>query len=159
MVNEIASMAVTFNVITHSIGCMAHVLHLAARDGLKALSKGVAPTTCKPEEPPGPMAIVNIINSPDGSSLRYDSIISRVAQLASYLRQSPQRRKKFAATVKLNYDGPKTTNAMYVLAGTLVMTCWSKHYALERHTISTAVQKAWNRFTSAQSNGRNLNSW
>ncbi|MBW0549625.1 hypothetical protein O181_089340 [Austropuccinia psidii MF-1] len=126
MVNEIASMAVKFNASTHSIGCMAHVLHLAARDGLKALSKGVAPTNCKQEEPPGPMAIVNIINSPDGSSLRYDSIISRVAQLASYLRQSPQRREKFAATVKLNYDGPKQTNANTLSCH--VRTCWNSTY-------------------------------
>ncbi|MBW0580800.1 hypothetical protein O181_120515 [Austropuccinia psidii MF-1] len=152
-------MAETLNASTHAIGCMAHVLHLAAQDGLKALSKGVAPTTCKQEEPPGPMAIVRIINPPDGLSLRYDSIISRVAQLASYLWKSPQYREKFAEAVKLIYDGPKPTNAMYVLAETLLMTCWSKHYALERHTISTAVQKAWNHFSSVQSNGRKLKSW
>ncbi|MBW0499106.1 hypothetical protein O181_038821 [Austropuccinia psidii MF-1] len=115
MVNKIASTAATFNASTHAIGCMAHVLHLAAQDGLKALSKGVAPTTCEQEEPPGQMAIVNIINPPDGLSLRYDSIISCVAQLASYLWQSPQCREKFEATVKLIYDGPKPTNANTLL--------------------------------------------
>ncbi|MBW0518687.1 hypothetical protein O181_058402 [Austropuccinia psidii MF-1] len=117
MVNEIASMAETFNASTHAIGCMAYVLHLVARDGIKALSEGVSPTTCEQEEPPGPMAIVNIINPPDGLGLRYDSIISHVAGLTSYLQKSPQCGENFAATVKLIHDVPKPTNAMYVLAG------------------------------------------
>ncbi|MBW0554787.1 hypothetical protein O181_094502 [Austropuccinia psidii MF-1] len=116
MVNKIASMAETFNASTHAIGCMAYVLHLVAQDGLKALSKGVAPTTYEQEEPPGPMDIVNIINPPDGLGLRYDSIRSRVAGLASYLQQSPQCGEKLAATVKLIYDVPKPTYAMYVLS-------------------------------------------
>ncbi|MBW0583471.1 hypothetical protein O181_123186 [Austropuccinia psidii MF-1] len=115
MFNRISSMAATFNYSTHAIGCMTHVLHLAAQDGLKALSKGVAPTTCKQEEPPGPMAIVKIINLPDGMSLRYDSIISHVAQLASYLWQSPQGREMFAETLKLIYYGPKPTNTNTLL--------------------------------------------
>ncbi|MBW0466196.1 hypothetical protein O181_005911 [Austropuccinia psidii MF-1] len=146
MVNEIASTAPTFNASTHAIGCMAHVLHLAAQDGLKALSEGVAPTTCEQEEPPGPMAIVNIINTPDGSSLRYDSIISRVARLASYLRQSPQRREKFAATVKLNYDGPKSTNANTLLCH--VRTCWNSTYdMLER---ALCLREAYNQYCSPE---------
>ncbi|MBW0525914.1 hypothetical protein O181_065629 [Austropuccinia psidii MF-1] len=85
MVNGITSMAAISNASKHAIGCMAYVLHLDAQDGLKALSKGVAPTTFKQEEPPGPMSIVNILNPSDGLSLRYYSIISCVAQLASYL--------------------------------------------------------------------------
>ncbi|MBW0525689.1 hypothetical protein O181_065404, partial [Austropuccinia psidii MF-1] len=145
-VNKIASTAPTFKASTHAIGCMAHVLHLAAQDGLKALSKGVVPTTCKQEEPPGPMAIVNIINTPDGSSLRYDSIISRVAQLASYLRQSPQRREKFVATVKLNYNGPKPANANTLLCH--VCTRWNSTYdMLEREL---CLREAYNQYCSPE---------
>ncbi|MBW0497296.1 hypothetical protein O181_037011 [Austropuccinia psidii MF-1] len=119
-------MAATFNASTHVIRCMDHVLHLAAQGGLKAFSEGVAPATCNQEEPPGHMAIVNIINPPDGLSLRYDYMIYHVAQLAPYLQQSPQCREKFAATVKLIYDGPKPTTPMlyyfmYILAGARTM--------------------------------------
>ncbi|MBW0466663.1 hypothetical protein O181_006378 [Austropuccinia psidii MF-1] len=115
MVNNIESMATEFNASMNSIGCIAHVLHLTAPNGLKSLSKRVEPTTCEQEEPPGSGAIVNIIKTHDGVSLRYDSIIYCVAQLASYLWKSPQHREKFATTVKLVYDGPKPTNANTLL--------------------------------------------
>ncbi|MBW0470056.1 hypothetical protein O181_009771 [Austropuccinia psidii MF-1] len=146
MVNEIASTAPTFNASTHVIGCMAHVLHLAAQDGLKALSEGVAPTTCKQEQHPVPMSIVNIINTPDGSSLRYDSIISHVARLASYLRQSPQCREKSVATVKLNYNGPKPTNANTLLCH--VRTRWNSTYEMLERAL--CLREAYNQYCSPE---------
>ncbi|MBW0481277.1 hypothetical protein O181_020992 [Austropuccinia psidii MF-1] len=140
-------MAATFNASTHSIGCMAHVLHLVAQDGLKALSKGVVPTTCNKEEPPGPMAIVNIINPPDGLSLRYHSIKFCVAQLASYLWQSPQRKEKLAATFKLIYDGPKPTNDNTLLCH--VHTHWNSTYDMLEQAL--CLREAYNQYCSPES--------
>ncbi|MBW0467744.1 hypothetical protein O181_007459 [Austropuccinia psidii MF-1] len=80
MVKEITSIAAKLNSSKHAIAHMVHVLNLAAQDGLKDLSEGVAPTPFEKEEPPGPIVIFNIINPPYGLSLRYDSIISHVEQ-------------------------------------------------------------------------------
>ncbi|MBW0492083.1 hypothetical protein O181_031798 [Austropuccinia psidii MF-1] len=77
------------------------------------------------------MAIVNIINPPDGLNLRYYSIISHGAQSASYLWQSPQCRENSAATEKLICDGPKPTNANTLLCH--LLTLWSStHDILEK---------------------------
>ncbi|MBW0478852.1 hypothetical protein O181_018567 [Austropuccinia psidii MF-1] len=107
MVNKIASTAATSN----AIGCMAHVLHLAAQDGLKALSKGVAPTNCKQEEPPGPMAIHD--------------------ELPIYGKA--HNAEKFADTVKIIHDGPKTTNENILLRH--VHTCWNSTYDILEQTL------------------------
>ncbi|MBW0468081.1 hypothetical protein O181_007796 [Austropuccinia psidii MF-1] len=93
------------------------------------------------------MAIVNIINPPDGSSLRYDSIISHVARLASYLHQSPQCRETFAETVKLDYDGPKLTNAKTLLCN--LHTRWSSTYDMLEQAL--CLREAYNQYCSSES--------
>ncbi|MBW0462700.1 hypothetical protein O181_002415 [Austropuccinia psidii MF-1] len=72
------------------------------------------------------MAISNLINPPDGQHMRYHSIISCITRLASYMKQSPQRREKFIGTVNLLYDGSQPTNATTLL--TPVSTRWNSTY-------------------------------
>ncbi|MBW0476688.1 hypothetical protein O181_016403 [Austropuccinia psidii MF-1] len=79
-----------FSADIHSIGCMAHVLHLVSFEGLKALANGSIATTEEENKIATPMVIANLVDPPDGFNMRYYSIISCVAQLSSYLQQSTQ---------------------------------------------------------------------
>ncbi|MBW0474854.1 hypothetical protein O181_014569 [Austropuccinia psidii MF-1] len=73
-----------------AIGCMAHTIHLTAHDGLNALGSQPDSISEEPTEVAGPMSISNLVDPPDGLNLNYNSIVSRIAQLASYINQSPQ---------------------------------------------------------------------
>ncbi|MBW0484250.1 hypothetical protein O181_023965 [Austropuccinia psidii MF-1] len=86
----------TFKTETDAIGCMEHIIHLAAHDGLNALGHGVSAdieVNPKSAELIAPMAISNLINPPHGKHMRYDSIIFCIAQLASYIKKSPRDKK------------------------------------------------------------------
>ncbi|MBW0468013.1 hypothetical protein O181_007728 [Austropuccinia psidii MF-1] len=59
-----------------TIGCMAHTIHLAAQDGLKAL--GATPEELETpiaNDSHGLMSLTNIINDPDRLHLNYNSIV------------------------------------------------------------------------------------
>ncbi|MBW0584590.1 hypothetical protein O181_124305 [Austropuccinia psidii MF-1] len=91
MASEMQHQLPAFCADQQAIGCMAHTLHLAAQDGLKAL--GATPeelATPNANDSHGLMSLTNIINDPDGLHLNYNSIISQISQLATYLNQSPQ---------------------------------------------------------------------
>ncbi|MBW0475142.1 hypothetical protein O181_014857 [Austropuccinia psidii MF-1] len=138
-------MCPSFSDLTQSIGCMAHTIHLAARDGLNALSKG--PTTL-PEskvDDLGPMAISNLVNPPDGQKINYNSIISRISRLALYLNHSPQRCKKFSTTVKLVYDenGPKNTTSL------LSNVCYRWNFTYDMLVQELLLKEAYDQFCSS----------
>ncbi|MBW0470228.1 hypothetical protein O181_009943 [Austropuccinia psidii MF-1] len=145
MCHEIQAMCPSFSASTQSIGCMAHTIHLAARDGLNALSQG---PTSLPESKVNelrPMAISNLADPPNGQKINYNSIISRISRLDSYLNHSPQRRKKFVTTVKLVYDenGPK--NATSLLSN--VCTRWTSTYDMLVQALS--LKEAYDQFCSS----------
>ncbi|MBW0592612.1 hypothetical protein O181_132327 [Austropuccinia psidii MF-1] len=123
MAQELQDSTESFAAKTQLIGCMAHTLHLSAQDGLKALAKG--PSTHEDQDivNVGPMSISTLINPPDGLQLSYNSIISRISHLASYLRQSPQRREKFISMVNIFYEAQKGN--MFL---TNVITRWNSTY-------------------------------
>ncbi|MBW0591376.1 hypothetical protein O181_131091 [Austropuccinia psidii MF-1] len=90
MAQELQDSTKSFAAKTQYIGCMACTLHLSAQDGLKALAKGPSTHEDKDIVDVGPMSISTLINPPDGLRLNYNSIISCISRLASYLCQSPQ---------------------------------------------------------------------
>ncbi|MBW0500916.1 hypothetical protein O181_040631 [Austropuccinia psidii MF-1] len=128
MFHEIQAMCPSFSAWTQSIRCMTHTIHLEARDGLNALSK--RPTSFPESEVDdlGPMAISNLVYPPNGQKINYNSVVSLISLLASYLNHSPQRCQKFVTTFKLVYDenGPK--NATSVLSN--VCTRWNSTYEM-----------------------------
>ncbi|MBW0478245.1 hypothetical protein O181_017960 [Austropuccinia psidii MF-1] len=109
MVHEISSETSTFSAEGNAIGCMAHVLHLVA------LGNSSLVESSPENKPRGPIDLTSLIDPPEGLSLNYDSIISWVACLASYLHQSPQWHKRFITTVKLVYNDTRPTNATTLL--------------------------------------------
>ncbi|MBW0556115.1 hypothetical protein O181_095830 [Austropuccinia psidii MF-1] len=135
MVHEISRQtSSSFSAEVNAIGCMAHVLHLVACDGLKALGNSSPVESSPANEPRGPMDLTSLIDPPEVLSLNYYSIISRVACLALYLHQSPQRCKRFITTVKLVYNDTRPTNATTLLSH--VSTCWNSTYNMLERALS-----------------------
>ncbi|MBW0493462.1 hypothetical protein O181_033177 [Austropuccinia psidii MF-1] len=77
----------SFHADTNSIECMAHIINLDARDGLSAVTN-----TNSTSSPIGhQMELSNVLNTPNGTHLQYDSIISQREKLGSHLGESSQR--------------------------------------------------------------------
>ncbi|MBW0581747.1 hypothetical protein O181_121462 [Austropuccinia psidii MF-1] len=109
------------------LGFMAHTIHLAARDGLKALAIGSPNSTQnKSEDTVSQTSIENLIDIPDGQDIQYYSIILQISHLAGFLNQSPQWRDKSNTTVKLIYNDIKPTKATNLLSH--VCTRWNSTY-------------------------------
>ncbi|KAH9470391.1 hypothetical protein Pst134EA_033339 [Puccinia striiformis f. sp. tritici] len=80
---------ISFNNQKCLLGCMAHVINLAAQAGIKVFSESPpTPTTL-------PGGLINILN--DGpAAVEVKMIISRIKGLASFMEHSPQKAKSFA---------------------------------------------------------------
>ncbi|MBW0579782.1 hypothetical protein O181_119497 [Austropuccinia psidii MF-1] len=148
MAQKLEETSVSFNAAMKNIGCMAHIINLAACDGLNALSLDSSSPDNK--IPPdnwvnNRMSIETLVNSPDGMHLRYNTIISQIARLSSYLNQSPQRREKFITTFYLVYNGATPTHATLLLLH--VSTCWNSTYDILEKALT--LKNAYNQFTSS----------
>ncbi|MBW0570861.1 hypothetical protein O181_110576 [Austropuccinia psidii MF-1] len=118
---------------------MAHILHLSAHDGLKGLAKGPSTHEDQYIVNMGPMSISTLINPPDGLRLNYNSIISHISRLASYLCQSPQRREKFISMVNIFHEAQKGNTLL-----TNVITQWNSTYDMLERAYS--LKDAYNQF-------------
>ncbi|MBW0580442.1 hypothetical protein O181_120157, partial [Austropuccinia psidii MF-1] len=142
MANIIQTMTPAFSADTQAVGCMAHTLHLAAQDGLNTLAQPLPSSGFHQNDEldlPGPMSIASIVDQPDGMDLHYGSIISRITQLGSYLRQTPQRHEQFVTTVKLFHDDIKSNMLL-----TNVCTRWNSTYIMLERALS--LKEAYNQF-------------
>ncbi|MBW0484363.1 hypothetical protein O181_024078 [Austropuccinia psidii MF-1] len=89
-----------------------------------------------------PMLIANIVNQLDGSDLNYNTIITQIGCLASYLKHSTQRRDKFSALVNLIYDEQNPKSAMTLLSH--ICTRWYSTYEMIQQAIN--LKEAYNQF-------------
>ncbi|MBW0564546.1 hypothetical protein O181_104261 [Austropuccinia psidii MF-1] len=138
----------SFNAAMQHIGCMAHIIHLAARDGLNAFSLD----SSSPDNniPPDNwinncMSMETLVDSPDGMHLKYYTITSQISRLAFYLNQSPQQREKFITTVCLVYNGATPTHATSLLSH--VSTRWNSTYNMLEQALT--LKDAYKQFTSS----------
>ncbi|MBW0463373.1 hypothetical protein O181_003088 [Austropuccinia psidii MF-1] len=129
MAQKLEENLVSLNSAMQQIGCMAHIIHLATWDGLSTFS--LDSTSPDNNMPPDDwinnfISIETLVNSQDVMPLRYNTIISQVSRLASYLNHSPQQRDKFITTVHLVYNGttPKNVTSLFLH----VSTCWNSTY-------------------------------
>lgn len=90
---------VNFDAETQLFGCIAHVLDLAARDGLALF--GVVDEPEEKELLMNAMDLSNIVQPPDGSAIDLSSITRQIHGLVVYVRSSPQRFEAFASTVRI----------------------------------------------------------
>ncbi|KAI7939261.1 hypothetical protein MJO29_013997 [Puccinia striiformis f. sp. tritici] len=81
-----------FDAANCMLGCMPHVINLAAKVGIKAFSESVSQGN-------GPRTLANIL---DDSPPQVDmsGLISRISKFATYLKQSSQKAAEFAGIVK-----------------------------------------------------------
>ncbi|MBW0491134.1 hypothetical protein O181_030849 [Austropuccinia psidii MF-1] len=122
---------------------MAHTIPLSPQDGLKAL--GETPeelATPNPNDSHGLMSLTNIMSHPD--HLNYNSIVSQISQLATYLNQSPQKCKKFITTVHLVYNDSIPKKALTLFSQ--VSTTWNSMY--ETLNCAWTLKDAYHHFCS-----------
>jgi hypothetical protein len=117
---------VEFNHKEQLFGCMAHVIHLAAMDGIKALGgryyinneEEDSAATCV-------MSVHNITTQPDGFDVNLATVIKRVHGMSVYVRSSDQRRQRFAQAVEYHQQG-STVNCLILD----VKTRWNSTYQM-----------------------------
>ncbi|KAA1125416.1 hypothetical protein PGTUg99_050024 [Puccinia graminis f. sp. tritici] len=88
----------------HLLGCMAHVINLAAKDGLEAF--GFRPEELEAEitldqMDSNRMRISHITTPPDGINVDLKTVISRIHGLTMFVRATPQRRDQWKTEIKL----------------------------------------------------------
>ncbi|MBW0588578.1 hypothetical protein O181_128293 [Austropuccinia psidii MF-1] len=129
MAQEVKDICPQFCSKANAVGCMAHTIHLAARDCLKALGTNSGHSiTSTDEDNFNPMSISSLVDPPDGLHLQYSSIISNISCLASYLRHSPQQKDNFVTTVNLIYENNKPGNSNTLLSQ--IPTGWNSTYEM-----------------------------
>jgi len=98
-----------FNSLQHILGCVAHVINLAAKVGISALGStedhgdgeevSMAKIDTNSESQPNPMNISLLVSPPDSTKINSNTIIKRVHGLCTWVRFLPQRRERFAIAV------------------------------------------------------------
>ncbi|MBW0497041.1 hypothetical protein O181_036756 [Austropuccinia psidii MF-1] len=146
MAQEIKAICPQFCSKANAVGCIAHTIHLTACDGLNALgtSSGNSITPID-EDSFNSMSISSLVNPPDGLHLQYNSIISKISRLASYLRPIPQQ-DRFVTTVNLVYENNKPGNGNTLLSQ--VPTQWSSTYEMLYHALQ--LKDAYNHFCTPE---------
>jgi hypothetical protein len=89
----------------HMLGCMAHVINLAAKDGLAAFGLNAEETKDKTNEDEtagsNRMQMDHITSQPNGSQINIKTIITRIHGLTTYVRATPQQREQFKSIMTL----------------------------------------------------------
>ncbi|MBW0518824.1 hypothetical protein O181_058539 [Austropuccinia psidii MF-1] len=148
MAQEIEETCPRFFAKDNMVGCMAHTIHLAEHNGLKALGIKHPNTNNQVDNNnENPISISSLVDPPDGLNLQYNSIIGKIILLASYLCHSPQRHKKFITTVNLVYNSKKPTNAIKL--DSQVSTRWNSTYKMLNFPL--VLNDAYNHFCTPDS--------
>lgn len=82
-------------------GCVAHVINLAAKDGLAVFGDLLDAQEEEEDSPGGAMDIHNLVDPPDVSLVNLKTVYRRAHALVIATRKSPQRAQHFAQIVEL----------------------------------------------------------
>ncbi|KAH9442095.1 hypothetical protein Pst134EB_028364 [Puccinia striiformis f. sp. tritici] len=88
-----------FDADTCLLGCMAHVINLAAHDGLKVF--GTLSEDAEKELTLSRMDFNTIHDHPDGADVNLHTVVLLIHGLATYVQHLPQRREGFEASIRL----------------------------------------------------------
>ncbi|MBW0530805.1 hypothetical protein O181_070520 [Austropuccinia psidii MF-1] len=129
MFNEMQDLFPAFIESKKWLGCMAHTIHLAAWDDLKALSIGSPNSTQNPsQDEVSQTSISNLMEIPNDQYNQYYSIIFQIWCLVGFLKQSPQPHENLNTTVNLIYNEDKTIKGTHFLLH--VCTRWNSTYQM-----------------------------
>ncbi|KAA1097998.1 hypothetical protein PGT21_026307 [Puccinia graminis f. sp. tritici] len=110
---------------------MAHVINLAAHNGLKAVGCKNIEVAGEQEVTLNRMDLNAIVNQPNGANVNLKTIISHIHGLATYVRGSPQRRETFQATINFVNKQNKRRKPIEVQSLRLdVWTQWNSTYLI-----------------------------
>lgn len=93
---------IEFDYTTQVHGCVAHVINLAAKEGLKVFGEVVDSGEAK--FPSSVMAVHNLVDPPNVSQVNLKTIYNRCHGLVKTTRSSPQRAQAFSQVVKMIRD-------------------------------------------------------
>lgn len=117
----------TFKADKQLMGCVAHVLNLAAVAGLKVL--GPRDISSENDQTDNPMAINALVDTPDGAHVDMALVYKRIHGISNYTRASPQRLESFQNFIRLfpTPNLPPTAAQSLILD---VRTRWNSTYAM-----------------------------
>jgi hypothetical protein len=145
MARELNLQIPQFKSSTQILGCVAHVINLAAKIGIGALGSidyedeghiiSMADTDVEPKNSSAnnPMNIRSLVSPPDGASINMQTILKRIHGLCTWVRFSPQRREKFS--VDVNYCQPKMIAKKIKCLEIDVPTRWNSTYSMLKRAI------------------------
>ncbi|EFX77778.1 hypothetical protein DAPPUDRAFT_246972 [Daphnia pulex] len=118
-----------FNFGEHLLGCIGHIIHLAAKQGLKALGLCKPPTNVDASEESNNNDQSDVDEyAPDLDSLPSvpGTIMFRIHGIVIAVRSSPQRRAAFQDVVKIAYPDEKDVGKLMLIQD--VTTRWNSSY-------------------------------
>lgn len=87
------------------LGCCAHVINLAAKQGLKLFGDdSIDDDTLVPQ------SLLDIVEPPDNASVNLKTIYARIHGLALFTRKTPQRSQSFSSVISLVRSLKTTSN-------------------------------------------------
>jgi hypothetical protein len=115
------------------LGCMAHVINLAAQDGIKVFGSSSGTEKDSEEEVTlRQMDIGNLVDQPDGFGLDLSTIVSCVHGLVTYICGLPQRCKGFQTVANFvnnqSNSSESQSNAKMLILN--VRTCWNSTFRM-----------------------------
>ena len=142
-----------FNFGENLLGCIGHIIHLAAKQGLKALG------LCKPHtnvDAPEESNNSNDQSDVDEYATDLDSIpgtiMFRIHSIVIAVRSSPQRRAAFQDVAKIAYADVKDVEKLMLIQD--VTTRWNSSYSMGERF----CEKQWNCLSQVINLSNNL-SW
>ena len=125
-----------FNSSNHLLGCMAHVINLAVRDGLAVF--GTSTPTNEPSEYSNPLNIANLVDHPNGADVNLKTVVARIHGLTTNVRGSPQCCKNFQSCISLSQRSLNEAPAANQPSKSLILgvkTRWNSTYLMLKHAL------------------------
>jgi hypothetical protein len=120
----------------HLLGCMAHVINLAAHDGLNVFGCSDSDPDSEREVTLDKMDLNTITDQLDGADVNLKTIISRLHGLATYSRGSFQRRENFQDAIDfINSQSKSKKPIQNVLLRLDVCTRWNSTYLMLKRAL------------------------
>ncbi|PLW23944.1 hypothetical protein PCASD_14163 [Puccinia coronata f. sp. avenae] len=129
---KLSSLIPSFEPSQHLLGCVAHVINLAAKAGLLFLGGDEADQSGQPLSTSA-MDLSFITTEADGTGVNLKTVLKRVHGLSVHIRSSPQRRQRFKEIVKaLQLDKYDKKHACLVLD---VETRWNSTFDMFQRAV------------------------
>ena len=133
----------TFNHRTHLLGCVAHVINLAAKSALSTFGT-IGEDDEDHELPTSMMDVRYITNEPGRVNVNLKTVLKRVHGFSVFVRGSPQQRERFAQTVR--FIQPDQFNDNITVLVLDVETRWNS--TLHMFQRAMTLKKSYNHFCS-----------